>query len=100
MGTTLAPQTATGNDIPIEERPAEELCCLTVNGQKHRIPPEGIGVWNPAFDVTPASLITGLITEDGGIPRASGYAGFDVTAFVQEHEAEAAPPQKRQKTVA
>merc|ERR1712039_168547 len=96
--TTLAPQTATGNDIPIEERPAEELCCLKINGQNHRIPPEGIGVWNPAFDVTPASLITGLITEMGRIPRATGGARFEVPEFVLQHEG--ARPEKRQKTAA
>jgi len=31
--------------------------------------PEGVGVVNPAFDVTPAALITGLITEKGVIER-------------------------------
>lgn len=51
--------TLTGDDIPIEERAADELGEL----------PAGVGVWNPAFDVTPASLITGIITE-AGILRA------------------------------
>ena len=39
-----------GADIPIEERPAAEL----FSGL------EGVEVWNPAFDVTPAELITGI----------------------------------------
>ena len=51
-----------GNQITIEERSSEELVC--VGGR--RIAAEGIDVWNPAFDVTPASLITGgIITEKG-----------------------------------
>uniref|UniRef100_A0A2K6PBL5 Methylthioribose-1-phosphate isomerase 1 n=1 Tax=Rhinopithecus roxellana TaxID=61622 RepID=A0A2K6PBL5_RHIRO len=52
----------TGKEIIIEERPAQEL--TDVNGV--RIAAPGIGVWNPAFDVTPHDLITGgIITELG-----------------------------------
>eukprot|EP00413_Alexandrium_margalefii_P043796 CAMPEP_0204588670 /NCGR_PEP_ID=MMETSP0661-20131031/48749_1 /ASSEMBLY_ACC=CAM_ASM_000606 /TAXON_ID=109239 /ORGANISM="Alexandrium margalefi, Strain AMGDE01CS-322" /LENGTH=372 /DNA_ID=CAMNT_0051598501 /DNA_START=32 /DNA_END=1150 /DNA_ORIENTATION=+ len=80
--TSLAPGTATGADIPIEERPAEELCCMKFNGETHRIPPRCIDVWNPAFDVTPADLIEGLVTERGLIPRASDGKNFDVRGFV------------------
>ncbi|XP_072925099.1 methylthioribose-1-phosphate isomerase isoform X1 [Hemitrygon akajei] len=50
-----------GDQIVVEERPAEEL--TDVNGV--RIAAPGIGVWNPAFDITPHSLITGIITEFG-----------------------------------
>jgi methylthioribose-1-phosphate isomerase len=52
---------ATGDDIIIEERPAEEVTHL--RGQ--RIAPEGIGVRNPSFDVTPARYVTGIITDRG-----------------------------------
>ena len=51
----------TGDDIPIEERPAEEVTHM--NGR--RIAPEGIGVLNTAFDVTPHELVTGIVTEMG-----------------------------------
>ncbi|EHB14460.1 Methylthioribose-1-phosphate isomerase, partial [Heterocephalus glaber] len=52
----------TGQDIVIEERPSHEL--TDVNGV--RIAAPGIGVWNPAFDITPHDLITGgIITELG-----------------------------------
>uniref|UniRef100_A0A2K6FYT6 Methylthioribose-1-phosphate isomerase 1 n=1 Tax=Propithecus coquereli TaxID=379532 RepID=A0A2K6FYT6_PROCO len=52
----------TGQEIVIEERPGQEL--TDVNGI--RIAAPGIGVWNPAFDVTPHDLITGgIITELG-----------------------------------
>lgn len=50
-----------GDDIIIEKRSAEEI--THING--NRIAAEGIECWNPAFDVTPASLITGIITEIG-----------------------------------
>jgi methylthioribose-1-phosphate isomerase len=47
-------------DIIVEERDAEEICLAGV-----RLAPEGIDVYNPAFDATPLDLITGLITEKG-----------------------------------
>lgn len=50
-----------GDEIPIEERPHEEV--THVDGQ--RIAPVGIEVINPSFDVTPAALITAIITEKG-----------------------------------
>jgi len=50
-----------GEDIPIEERNAEEV--THVFGQK--ISPEGISVKNPAFDVTPHEFVTAFITERG-----------------------------------
>jgi len=52
---------ASGDPIPIEQRPAEEVTHLA--GQ--RIAPQGVAVYNPAFDVTPAHLITALVTERG-----------------------------------
>uniref|UniRef100_A0A7S0B777 Methylthioribose-1-phosphate isomerase n=1 Tax=Pyrodinium bahamense TaxID=73915 RepID=A0A7S0B777_9DINO len=79
--TSLAPKTKTGAEIPIEERPGDELCCLTFNGETYRLPPQGIDVWNPAFDVTPADLIDGLVTERGLIPRANDKV-FDVCGFL------------------
>jgi len=50
-----------GDEIPIEERDAGEI----TEGFGERTAPEGIGVYNPAFDVTPARLITGIATEHG-----------------------------------
>ena len=50
-----------GAQIPIEERGADEI--TTIGGR--RFAPEGIGVYAPAFDVTPAELITGIVTERG-----------------------------------
>lgn len=52
---------ASGDQIPIEQRPADEV--THVAGR--RVAPEGVAVYNPAFDVTPARLVTALITERG-----------------------------------
>lgn len=52
---------ATGDEIPIEERGPEEVA--EIDG--HRIAPEGVPVYNPAFDVTPHRYITGIVTEEG-----------------------------------
>lgn len=59
--STIDPEIAGGADIPIEERSAEEV--LEICGQ--RIAPEGVKALNFAFDVTPADLISGIITETG-----------------------------------
>lgn len=50
-----------GDHIIIEERPDREMTHVG----NHRIAAPGIKCWNPAFDVTPAALITGIITERG-----------------------------------
>ena len=60
--STIDMQTAKGEDIPIEERPAEEV---TEMWYKKRMAPEGVKVYNPAFDFADNELITGIITEYG-----------------------------------
>jgi methylthioribose-1-phosphate isomerase len=59
--STLDPALATGAEIPVEERPADEV--RTWGGMA--LAPRGTRVWNPAFDVTPAELIAGWVTERG-----------------------------------
>jgi len=54
-------ETATGAEIPIEERPAEEI----THGLGKQVAPDDIKVYNPAFDVTPAGYITAIVTETG-----------------------------------
>ncbi len=59
--STIDVATPTGASIPIEERPHDEvLSCVD-----SQIASPGVAAWNPAFDVTPAELITGIITENG-----------------------------------
>ncbi|HWZ50289.1 MAG TPA: S-methyl-5-thioribose-1-phosphate isomerase [Granulicella sp.] len=59
--STIDLATATGAGIPIEQRSAREV--THSNGKQ--ITPHGVGIENPAFDVTPAKYITAIITERG-----------------------------------
>ena len=59
--STLDLSLKTGDLIPIEQRAAEEV----TEGFGSRTAPEGVKVYSPAFDVTPAHLITAIITEKG-----------------------------------
>ena len=59
--STFDPKMSDGSKIPIEERPADEV--TGYRGQ--RWAPQGVAVRNPAFDVTPAELITAIICEKG-----------------------------------
>jgi len=56
--------TPTGADVRIEERPAAEVTTLA---------PAGTEAWNPAFDVTPAALVSALITERGVLQEAGAW---------------------------
>ncbi len=60
--STIDMKTPTGKEIPIEMREGEEITSMWY---KERMAPEGIEVFNPAFDVTDHDLITGIITEKG-----------------------------------
>ncbi len=61
--STIDRSISSGSDIPIEERPINE-----VTGYRDcQWAADGVSVRNPAFDVTPANLVTGLITEKGVI---------------------------------
>lgn len=63
--STIDLDTPTGEQIPIEERSADEVThCHT-----HRTAPAGVKVRHPAFDVTPAELITAIVTEKGAVPQ-------------------------------
>ncbi|KAF2749917.1 putative translation initiation factor [Sporormia fimetaria CBS 119925] len=80
--TTIDLETKTGNDIVIEERPGKEVALikgprfdgvsLDLNVvETISIAANGIDIWNPAFDVTPAELIDGIITEVGVVEKDS-----------------------------
>ena len=87
--TTIDRDTASGKDIVIEERAPEEVTRIkgprvTTCG-KLLLDDElvvvstaatGIDVWNPAFDVTPAELIDGVITEVGVVEKVAGQFDF------------------------
>ncbi|MBN1777628.1 MAG: S-methyl-5-thioribose-1-phosphate isomerase [Clostridiales bacterium] len=60
--STIDMSIETGEDIPIEQRAAEEVTTLWY---QKPMAPEGVQVYNPAFDVTPNALVTAIITERG-----------------------------------
>lgn len=78
--TTIDLATQSGKDIVIEQRPASEV--TSIRGPREgadavggvaldtiRIAAPGINVWNPAFDITPSTLIDGIITEVGVVEK-------------------------------
>jgi methylthioribose-1-phosphate isomerase len=71
--TTFDLSIATGADIPLEQRAAEEI----TNGFGKLTAPDGSAVYNPAFDVTPADLIAAIITDRGVVRpvNAPGISG-------------------------
>jgi methylthioribose-1-phosphate isomerase len=70
--STVDASTPTGAGIPIEERASEEVVCIGAE----RIAPEGVLARYPAFDVTPAALVTAVVTERGVLraPYAAAIA--------------------------
>lgn len=73
---------SSGEQIIIEERSPKELT-HALGGQGQQVAPSGISVWNPAFDVTPANLITAIITEKGVITKKDSSTTFDIKGFVE-----------------
>ncbi|GAA5811760.1 hypothetical protein MFLAVUS_005203 [Mucor flavus] len=86
--TSIDLNTKTGKDIVIEQRPSEEL--VTVTGVRVqddeptciRTAAADIGVWNPSFDVTPAELISAIVTEQGVVLKKDGETEFNMSSFL------------------
>ena len=76
--STIDWQCQNGDQIPIEQRPANEVSHI---GDK-QISPQGVAVSNPAFDVTPAKLITAIVTETGVVlsPSAATMSSLQQNA--------------------
>ena len=82
--------------IPIEHRPPLEACLvrgalhppvLNDQGKKEQaivmITPSNLdGIYNPSFDVTPAELITAIVTEKGVAVKSEGMTEFDLSEIV------------------
>lgn len=93
--TSIDLQTTTGRDIKIEERKPEELTQISgaVVGADGKVDVthtvrvatahQDIGVWNPAFDVTPAELIDAVVTEQGVVVK-DGSGSFDFRNIMPE----------------
>lgn len=91
--TTIDLGTASGAEIVIEERPGKEMTFIKgprFDGvdldlkqvESVSIAAHGINVWNPAFDVTPAELIDGIITEVGVMEKGPN-GKFDLTVAME-----------------
>jgi methylthioribose-1-phosphate isomerase len=59
--STIDLSLASGDEIPIEERAPDEVTAV----RSERIAPDGVEAANPAFDVTPNTYVTAIITENG-----------------------------------
>ncbi|KAH0453128.1 hypothetical protein IEQ34_017452 [Dendrobium chrysotoxum] len=79
--TSIDLSLSSGDQILIEERSPKELLCSD-GGLGKQVAASGIGVWNPAFDVTPANLITAIITEKGVIRKVLAD-DFNIKGFIQ-----------------
>lgn len=79
-GSTIDLETPSGEAIVIEERDAREV----THGFGRQTAPEGVAVYNPAFDVTPSALVTAIVTEQGVVrpPYAEALAAL----FAGAHE--------------
>lgn len=79
--STIDLSLATGEEIPIEERPVDEIKGF----RDCHWAPEGVSIRNPAFDVTPAELVTALITEKGIVDNTTLTAG-ELADFVKKNQ--------------
>ncbi|OAY63768.1 Methylthioribose-1-phosphate isomerase [Ananas comosus] len=79
--TSIDLSLSSGQQIVIEERSPKELL-NSEGGLGKQVAAPGIAVWNPAFDITPANLITAIITEKGVITKSAEDA-FDISGFLQ-----------------
>ena len=84
--STIDLETPDGSAIPIEERAASEV--IEVNGMP--VAPEDTQVYNPAFDVTPASLVSAIVTEIGIVRPGVD----DLRALVESSPAKVGSPVK------
>ncbi|KAL0337215.1 UNVERIFIED_CONTAM: Methylthioribose-1-phosphate isomerase [Sesamum calycinum] len=80
--TSIDLSLSSGQEIVIEERSAKELLNAR-GGLGEQVAASGISVWNPAFDVTPATVISGIITEKGVITKDE-TGSFDIKSFAQK----------------
>jgi methylthioribose-1-phosphate isomerase len=86
--TSIDLQKQSGEEIKIEHRPDNELTLVrgpifadgSVTGQMASVSmaPQGMNVWNPAFDVTPAELIDAIITESRVVEKEAGSNVFQL----------------------
>ena len=69
--TTVDLNCPSGKDIPVEIRPSREI----THFMDQPLTAQGVDVFNPAFDVTPAELVTAIITEEGIFQYPYAFGG-------------------------
>ncbi|MCO5551210.1 hypothetical protein L7F22_004709 [Adiantum nelumboides] len=82
--TSIDNTLSSGVSIVIEERSPRELT-HSQGGQGLQVAASGVSVWNPAFDITPANLITAIITDKGIITKQENSRVFDIPGFLKDH---------------
>ena len=85
--STIDVNTPTGEEIPIEQRDPREV----THSNGRQMTPDGVGIENPAFDVTPAKYVTAIITERGLLrsPYDRSIAAMDTAGTVKAGQADA-----------
>jgi methylthioribose-1-phosphate isomerase len=68
--STVDASLSSGEQIPIEERSPDEVLCFA----GHRVAPDGVSAFHPAFDVTPSRYVTAIITERGVLWPPFGHS--------------------------
>ncbi|MEU9558875.1 S-methyl-5-thioribose-1-phosphate isomerase [Streptomyces fumanus] len=89
--STLDPSTATGRDITIEERPADEV----THHAGRPVAPVSTPVFNPAFDITPHELITAVVTERAVMTRGRPALSQEVADEYSAHASDPAALSRR-----
>ena len=79
-GSSIDRSTPDGDAITIEERPEEEITAI----RGVAVAAAGAKAWNPAFDITPAHLISGIITEFGVVRAPYRSALMDLSLTAQD----------------
>ncbi|KAJ2743740.1 S-methyl-5-thioribose-1-phosphate isomerase [Coemansia sp. BCRC 34301] len=92
--TSIDLELTSGDGIVIEERSGDEVLVteglLPDGGGRAgvRVAPAGVDAWNPAFDVTPADLVSAIVTEKGVFVRNAGETEFDLVKLLSGAEIE------------
>jgi methylthioribose-1-phosphate isomerase len=89
--STIDLNLVSGDGIPIEERGWEEVACVG----ETQVAPDGVPVYNPAFDVTPSRYLTGIITEEGIC-----YPPFQKSLRAAKEQAEARLAERESQSLA
>ena len=84
--STLDPSLSNGDLIPIERRSPDELACLGAA----RLTPDAVAIDNPAFDVTPAEMVTAIVTDAGVFRRPFDFGGAQALEALEALEARSA----------